>query len=91
MPPNYQHSITFNNSPWKRSAQAHGGTGLGAISGATTYLPPLPPYKVGNELHFASGYFKVALELFANAYSSHSIHCVCVCVCWRGGGDGSSP
>ena len=30
----------------------HKVTVLGAISGATAYWPPLPPYRVGNMLYF---------------------------------------
>ena len=35
---------------------------------------PLPPYKIGNGIHFISGQFKVALGWLVKAYSSHSIH-----------------
>jgi len=58
-PPNYQHSIALNCSPWKRSARAHGVMGLGVISGAISYQPPLPSWRVGNGLHSTSDRFKL--------------------------------
>ena len=76
-----QHSITLNCSPWCSSAHVHIVTILGAISGAISHRPPLPPYKVRNHLHSGSGWFKVGLGWLVNAYSSHSI---------PGGEDGSS-
>ena len=48
--------------------------GLGAISGATAYQPPLPPYMIVNGLRSILGQFKVGLEWLVDAYSSHSIH-----------------
>ena len=47
---------------------------LGIISGAILYRPPLPSYRVGNGLHFISGWFKVGFGWLESAYSSHSIH-----------------
>jgi hypothetical protein len=61
MPPNHQHSMTLNRSPWKRSVRAHGVTGLGANSGASAYWLPLPSYRVDNRLHSISGWFKIDL------------------------------
>ena len=49
-------------------------TVLGAISGDTSYRPPLPPCTVGNKLHSISGWFKVGLGCLVNAYSNHSLH-----------------
>ena len=53
-------SSTLNGSLWKRSAQAHKVTGLGAT---TAYQPPLSPYRVGDGLHSISGRFKVGVWL----------------------------
>jgi hypothetical protein len=47
---------------------------LGAISGATSQWPPLPPFRVRNGLYFISGWFKVGLGWLVNAHSSRSIH-----------------
>ena len=55
------------------SAWAHIVTGLGVISGATTYWPPLPSCRVGNGLHYILSRIKVGLRWLVNAYSSHSI------------------
>ena len=48
--------------------------GLGVISGSNSYRPPLPPYRVGNGLHFISGQCKVDIGWLVNAYSSPFIH-----------------
>ena len=61
-------------SPWCKSARAHEVMVLGAISGATSYWPPLPSYRVGNMIHSISCLFKVFSEGIVNTYSSHSIH-----------------
>ncbi len=45
--------------PTKRNACANGVMGVDVISGATTYPPPLPPYKIGDGIHSISGLFKV--------------------------------
>ena len=66
--------------PWCRSTWAHIVMVLGAISGAISNWPPLPPYRVSNMLHYISSWFKVGLGWLVGAYSSHSIH--------RGGGRG---
>ena len=49
-------------------------TVLGAISGATSEQPRVPPCSLGNGLHSISGWFEVGLGWLANAYSGHSIH-----------------
>ena len=48
--------------------------GLGAISGVTTWRPPLPPYSLDNGVHYILGRFKVGLGWLVNAYSNYSIH-----------------
>ena len=53
-------------------------TFLGAISGATSKRPPLPPSRVGNGFQFVSGWFKVGLGWFVNAYSGHFVHSLLV-------------
>jgi hypothetical protein len=47
---------------------------LGAISGATSYEPSLPPCRVGNGLHYFLGWFKVELGRLVNAFYSHYIY-----------------
>ena len=46
----------------EKSAQVYGVTSLGAINGAPTCQPPLPPYRVGSMLHYVSAQLKVAYE-----------------------------
>jgi hypothetical protein len=47
---------------------------LCGTSGATSYWPPSPLWRVGNGLHSISGRVKVGLEWLLNAYFSNSIH-----------------
>ena len=48
--------------------------GSSAISGGTPYQPPLPSYRIGNELYSISSRFRMDIVWLVNAYSSHSIH-----------------
>ena len=62
-PPNHQHYIALNRSPWKRSVWVYKVPGLGAISGGTSCWPPL-------HLGSVQSGFEVACQcLFQRFYS----------------------
>ena len=71
MLPNCQQSTTLIRSAVQGCQGPHSG-GLDAISDATSWGPPPPPCKVGNELHSIFGWFKVRLGWLVNAYSIHN-------------------
>jgi hypothetical protein len=55
--------------PRCRSAEAHGVMVLGAVSGTTSYMSPLPPCRVDNGFRSISGRLQSGFRV-----SSHSIH-----------------